>query len=166
MKTHSIVLVFCLVTTVGCLGIGYILSGYWWILPVLLAMGIFWMTTKNRSTFWSASILLVAYVILAVIGVTLNHSIHLTVPGCAAALACWDLIHFRQSIDGTPRHKFDMLLERYCLKSLAIAVVTGLSLAFIGSSINLHFSFGVMVSLVLVAMGCLTYGVHLMTMNR
>lgn len=166
MKTHMIILNFCLVITAGCLGAGYILGGYWWILPVLLAMAIYWITTKSRSTFWSVSSLLVTYVVLAIIGVTLNLSIHLMVLGCTFALACWDLIHFMESIYDNESHEADVPLERYHLKSLVTAVFTGLLLAFIGSSINLHFSFGVMVFFVLLSMGCLTYGVHLMTMNH
>jgi hypothetical protein len=166
MKAHSIVLNFFLVTTAGCLGIGYILGGYWWILPVLLAMVIFLAPTKNRSAFWLASSLLVAYVALAIIGVILNLSVYLMVSGCTFALACWDLIHFGQSLDDNAPHGFVMSFERYHLKSLVTAAFTGLLLAFIGLSINLHFSFGALVFFVLVAMGCLAYGVQFIVKNR
>jgi hypothetical protein len=166
MKTHSIVLNLGLVTTVGCLGIGYILGGYWWILPMLLAMAIFWITTKSRSAFWSASSLLLVYVVLAIIGVTLNLSVYLMVFGCTVALTCWDLLHFGQSPDDNAPHGFDISLERYHLKSLFTAVFTGLLLAFIGSRINLYFSFGAMIFFVLVAMGCLIYGMQFIVKNR
>ena len=166
MKVHTVILNLCLLTSAVCLGAGFILGGYWLVLPVFPAMAIFWMIMKRRSQFWLASSLLVAYVILAVIGVTLNLSIYLMILGCAAALACWDLIHFRQSIDDNPPHESDVPLERYRVKSLATVVFTGLLLAFIGSSINLQFSFGVMIFFVLAALGCLIYGVRLMLKNH
>ena len=136
MKTHMIVLNFCLVITIGCLGIAYILGGYWLIVPVLLAMAILWMATKGRSEFWSASSLLLIYVLLAVIGLTLNLSIYLMVLGSTTALACWDLIHFRQSIADNPPLEADAQLESYRLQSLGTAVLAGLLLAFISSFVN------------------------------
>jgi hypothetical protein len=166
MKIHSIILNVCVVTSAGCLGAGYILGGYWLIMPIFLAMAIFWLIIKRRSLFWSASSLLLIDVALAIIGVTLNLSIYLMVVGCTAALACWDLTHFRYTIIENPPLATDARLERFRLQSLAIAVFMGMSLAFIGAFIKLQFSFGVMVFLVLVAVGCLTYGVQYLVRNR
>ena len=165
MKIHSILLNVCLVMSAGCLGAGYILGGYWLIMPILLAMAIFWLIMKRRSLFWSASSLLLIDVALAIIGVTLNLSIYLMVVGCTTALACWDLTHFRHTmIDKPPLG--DVRLEKYRLQSLATAAFTGLFLAFISSYINLQFPFGIMVFLVLMALGCLVYGVQYLVRNR
>lgn len=166
MKAHSIILNFCLATSTGCLAAGYILGGYWLIVPVFLAMAIFWIIMKRRSLFWSASSLLMVYVVLSIIGVILNLSIYLMVICCTTALACWDLTHFRQSIAGNPPLETDARLERYRLQSLATAVFTGLFLAWISSYINLQFPFGVMVFFALMAMGCLVYGVQYLARNR
>ena len=166
MKIHSIILLVCRVMSVGSLGAGYILGGYWLILPVFLAMGIFWIIMKRRSLFWSASSLLLMGVALAIIGVTINLSIYLMVIGCTATLACWDLTHFRQAITDTPPLGTDARLERYHLQSLATAVFIGLLVALISSYINLQFPFGVMLFLVLMAMGCLVYGVQYLVRNR
>jgi hypothetical protein len=166
MKAHSIILHLCLVIAAGCLAAGYLLGGYWLIAPVFLAMAIFGILARRQSAFWAASSLLLIYVVLAVIGVTLNLSIDLMVIGCAAALACWDLIHFRQSIADNLPLESDPLLERYRLQSLAAAVAAGLSLTWMGSSINLQFPFGVMVFLALMVMGCLTYGLHHLSRKR
>ena len=166
MKIHSIVLNFCLVTSAGCLGAGYILGGYWLIMPIFLAMAIFWLIMKRRSLFWSASSLLFIDVALAIIGVTINLSIYLMVLGCTTALACWDLTHFRDTMIDNPPFGTDARLERYRLQSLATAVFTGLFLALISMYINLQFPFVVMVFLVLMAMGCLIYGVQYLVRNR
>ena len=160
MKVHSIILNFCLVTSAGCLGAGYILGGYWLIMPIFLAMATFWVIMKKRSLFWSSSSQLMVYVVLATIGVTLNLSIYLMVVGCTTALACWDLTHFRDTMIDNPPFGTDARLERYRLQSLATAVLTGLFLALISMYINLQFPFGVMALLVLMAMGCLVYGVQ------
>ena len=160
MKVHSIILNFCLVTSAGCLGAGYILGGYWLIMPIFLAMATFWVIMKKHSLFWSASSQLMVYVVLATIGVTLNLSIYLMVVGCTTALACWDLTHFRDTMIDNPPFGTDARLERYRLQSLATAVLTGLFLALISMYINLQFPFGVTTLLVLMAMGCLVYGVQ------
>jgi hypothetical protein len=166
MKVHSIILNVCRVMSIGSLGAGYILGGYWLILPVFLAMGIFWLIMNRYSPFWSASSLLLIDVALAVIGVTLNLSIYLMVVGCTTALACWDLTHFRHTMIHNPPLGADVRLERYRLQSLATAVFTGLFLAFISSYINLQFPFGIMVFLVLMTLGCLVYGVQYLVRNR
>jgi len=166
MKVHSIILNVCRVMTIGSLGAGYFWGGYWLILPVFLAMGIFWLIMSRYSPFWSSTGLLLIDVALAVIGVTLNLSIYLMVVGCTTALACWDLTHFRHTMIDNPPLATDARLERFRLQSLATAVFMGMSLAFIGAFIKLQFSFGVMVFLVLVAVGCLTYGVQYLVRNR
>lgn len=166
MKVHSIVLIACRVMSLGSLGAGYILSGYWLILPVFLVMGIFWLIMNRHSRFWPASSLLLIDVALAVIGVTLNLSIYLMVIGCTTALACWDLTHFKHTLIYNPPQGTDARLEKYRLQSLAAAAFTGLVLALISSYINLQFSFGVTVLLVLTAMGFLTFGAQWMWRKR
>ena len=166
MKVHSIIFYVCWVVSVGSLGAGYILGGYWLILPVFLAMGIFWLTMNRHSPFLSTTGLLLIDVALAVVGVTLKLSIFLMVVGCTAALACWDLTNFRQAITDKPPLGTEVRLEKFHLQSLAMAVFTGLFLAFISSYINLQFPFGAMVFLVLIAMGCLVYGVKYLVRNR
>lgn len=157
MKVYAIILNTCLAISTGCLGASYMVAGYWLIIPVILAMAIFWMTTR-RSISWSASSLLSVYVVLSIIGVTLNFSIYLLALGCTTALVCWDLAHFEQSLAGDPPHEIDARLERYHLQSLAAVIFTSLLLAFISTLINLQLPFGVTIILVLTAMGCLTFG--------
>jgi high-affinity Fe2+/Pb2+ permease len=68
-------------------------------------------------------------------------------------------------IDG-PALGTDARLEKYRLQALATAVFIGLSLAFVSSYISLQFPFGANVLLVLIAMGCLVYGVRYLVRNR
>ena len=81
MKVHSILLVTSLVISNGCLTAGYIIAGFWPIIPVLLAIFLFWLYVRRRSAFWSASILLLASVLLAAIGITIGLSLILVPTG-------------------------------------------------------------------------------------
>lgn len=160
MKLHLIVLDFCLCVSIGCLGIAYILRGFWLIVPVILVMAIFWITSRKKSAFWSASAILLIYVALAVIGVLIDLSTAMMLLGCTSALAFWDLAHFRQSMGNIPPNESQVRLERDRLQSLAASVFTGLLMASLSSLISLQLQFGAIVFLALLAVGCLTYGLR------
>jgi hypothetical protein len=151
----------------ACLGAGFIPGGYWPILPAFLVMMLFWVVMKKRSAFWSASSLLLVYVFLAAIGMAINLSLPLMLIGCIAALASWDLTLFNQSMVGNPLLETKVSLEKYHLRSLTAMCGSSLLLALIASLINLQFPFGVIVFLVLMAMGCFTYSTQcIMKKNR
>ena len=119
--------------------------------------GAFWSSIKKMSVFWSSSILLLVFVLIAVTGVMAEYSTLLMVVACTAALAWWDLANFEQSIVVSQPLETLFLLERHHLQSLAMAVSGGLILAFIGSFLNLQISFIGTVLLVSLAIGCLTH---------
>lgn len=166
MKAHTIILGICLVISVGCLGSGYMMNGFWMVIPILSAMAIFWAITKKKPAFWSASGLLMIYIVLAGIGVLINLSIYLMIVGCTSALVCWDLVHFRDGVVDIPSKESLVLLERDRLQSLAAVVVASLMLTLISLQISLQFHFGAIVLLVLMAVGCLTYGLQYNRINH
>lgn len=166
MNMRPVILGICLALTAGCLAGGYILAGYWLILPVLLAMTFLWLITKNQSAFWSASSLLLIYMFLAAIGIMLDLSLPLLTIGGAAALASWDLIHFEESLVKTSSEPSTQALSSHRLRSLGIASATGLTLAWISSSINLELSFGVTLLLILVTAGSLVFGLRYLIKNH
>jgi hypothetical protein len=160
MKVHSILLNACLILTTGCLGAGYLLAGYWPILPVLLVIFLFWTFASKRPEFWPASSLLLAYVFLAAIGITVDVSSILMMAACTGALLCWDLMLFNQSIVANSPPRANASLEKYHLQSLALAASAGLILALLSSTINLQFPFVLIVFLVLMTTGCLLYSMQ------
>jgi hypothetical protein len=127
------------------------------------AMAAFWVMAKKRSVTWSTSILLFIFVLLAVVGVLANLSTLLMVIGSAAALAWWDLTLFGQSTVIDQSLETRLLLERAHLQSLVLAISAGLILAFLSSYLNLQIPFLGMVILVLLAVGCLIYGLQTLT---
>ena len=163
MKMHSIIFTIGLILSTGCLGVGYILAGYWLILPVLLAILLFWIFTRNKSVFGSASILFLGYVLLASIGITAGLSSILMIIACTAALVSWDLIEFNQSIAKNTSCNDNSSLVKNHFQLLALAASAGLILAYFSSSLDLLFPFGITVLMALVAMGCLIYSTQYIT---
>lgn len=156
MRLASLLKKVCVVAAIACLGLAYIPPGYWLILPALLAMALFWVT-QRRSGVWTASSLLLIYVLLAVVGIGLHLPVLLLAAGCTAALAAWDLNNFEQSLAQ------DQALDKHHLRSLAIAASLGLILPLVSASISIRIPFAGIVLLVLVAIGGLTYGLRFLT---
>lgn len=146
--------------SVTCLSFPYLLAGHWPIMLIFLVMAAFWRFLKKRSVFWSSSILLMVFVLIAVAGMMAEYSVLLMAVACTAALAWWDLANFEQSIVVNQPLETLFLLERYHLLSLAMAVSGGLILAFVGSFLNLQIPFIGTVLLVSLAIGCLTHALQ------
>jgi len=160
MKNHIIVQRICLLTSIICLSFPYLLAGHWPIMLIFMVMAAFWRFIKERSVFWSSSVLLMVFVFIAVAGVMAEFSTLLMAVACTAALAWWDLANFEQNIVVSQPLETLFLLERYHLQSLAIAVSGGLILVFVGSFLNLQIPFIGTVLLVSLAIGCLTHALQ------
>ncbi|MBN1668681.1 MAG: hypothetical protein JW862_16425 [Anaerolineales bacterium] len=153
MKLRSLLLTLSLLLAAGCLSAAYLLAGYWQIIPILLLLALLWGFTCSRSRFWAASSLLIAFVILAAYGALNDLWLPLIILACTGALAAWDLLQFDPPAAGDA-------LESQHLRALAGAIVAGLLLALFSASLNLHLSFGVIVILVLIAIGGIFYGIQ------
>lgn len=147
----------CLVVANVCLGLAYILAGYWWIVPALLVLLGVWFHLKKRSAFWPGTGILFTIVSLSALGAILELSLPLLIAGCTASLAYWDLANFRESLPVSQPPQQNDALERYHLGSLGMAIAAGLISILIGSSLSLHFSFIVIAVLVLTIAGGLAY---------
>lgn len=155
----------CAATSTVCLSLAYILSGYWLIILVFLAMTLFWMLLKNGSIFRTSSALLALFVVLAAIGVTLDLSTPLILIAVTAALTSWDLTNFVQSVTDNQREETKRRLEGFHLRSLAVASSAGLLVSLIASYASFELPFGVMLLLGLIAIGGLTYGLQPLAKN-
>lgn len=160
-KTHSLIFSICLIISTGCLAVGYIFAGYWLILFIVPLIIIMWVFTNKQSAFWPASSILLVFVILATVGIIAELSPVLMTISCTAALACWDLLLFKNSVTEISHKNNNLVLEKYHLKSLALAISVGLILSLIIANISLHLPFIVIVFLALVIIVCLIYGLPL-----
>lgn len=160
MQSHIILQRICLLVSVTCLGLPFLLVGNWLILPFFLAMAVFWIIMKKKSIFWSASVLLAIIVLLAAGGVMVNLSTPLMIVACTAALAWWDLTNFGQSLVSSQPPEITLSLERTHFQSLSLAVSAGLMLALTSSYLTLQIPFIGVMLLALLAIGCLLYGLQ------
>jgi hypothetical protein len=166
MRSSSIIQIICLLTSISCLGFAYLLAGYWLILLLILIMATLRIVMRKWSLFWSATILFFCLVLLAVAGMLANLSTSLMLVACTAALAWWDLTNFGQSIPVGQPSGAEVLLEKYHLQSLALAVSGGVILAIASSYLNLQIPFIGTVLLVLCTIGCLTYAMQFLVKRR
>ena len=167
MKFRTFILNIGLIISTGSLGVGYFLAGYWQIVPVLfgiLFLGIIVMKTQPVVSLSSSFLL--AYIILAVIGVVADLSVELMIIACTFALVSWDLMLFEHSLVGDSALQTNTSLEKHHLRSLSIAIAAGLLLAFVSLYVRLALPFGVIVSLVLIVTGFLTYSVQHISNTR
>lgn len=155
----------CAATATVCLSLAYLLSGYWLIILVFLAMTLFWMLLKNGSIFRTSSALLALFVVLAAIGVTLDLSTPLVLIAVTAALTSWDLTNFVESVTDNQREETKRRLEGFHLRSLAVASSAGLLVSLIASYASFELPFGVMLLLGLIAIGGITYGLQSLAKN-
>ena len=127
-NTHLIPLILytCLIASVGVLGAGYILAGYWWMVPVFFLLAIFWGFTIKHPVLWISSSLLSTHVILAAIGIAAGISQLLMIASCICALASWDLAMFDQRMDRNVARNINASLEKRHLQSLGWATAIGL----------------------------------------
>jgi hypothetical protein len=166
MKYRSILLNSSLITSTGCLAAGYIIAGYWMVVPALLILIAAWVFSNRIPAFWLAAIALSGCVVLAAVGVVLDLSLVLMTVSCTAGLVSWELIQFKHSISDVSQAESDLPIQKYHLKSLALAASTGLVLALISSIINIKLPFGVVALLVLIAISCLIFGMRYITNNK
>jgi hypothetical protein len=159
-NTHLIPLILyaCLMASVGTLGAGYLLAGYWWMIPLFFLLALFWGFTIKHPVLWISSSLLSTHVILAAIGIAAGFSQFFMIASCICALASWDLTMFDQRMDGNAARNTNASLGKRHLQSLVWATAIGLILVLFGYHLNLQLPFGVIVLLVLIALGCLIYG--------
>lgn len=160
MKSRILALYSCLIISTACLGAGYFWAGYWQFAPVLLVTCLLWTKMKKRIIEWSDTSFLVIYTVLAAVGVVAGLSIELMIIASVFTLASWDLLRFEQSIVGKATFHTGSLFEKHHLRSLVMTMVTGLLFAMMSLYVHLQLSFVAIVSLVLLALSGLAYGVQ------
>ncbi len=156
----------CPLASAACLAGGLALAGHTLAaFAALLAALSMLLTTRWRPALWLATASLAAQVVMAAGGLLLHAAPLLMLAGAAFALAAWDLAveAITRPGEGLQREEAnlpagrrpvepappDPLLERYHLRSLALALGAGLLLAAAGQNLQLRLPFIV----VLVAAG-------------
>lgn len=161
MKLHSFIQLICALIAAICMGIAYVPRAGWLAWLGIPAAAVFWLMTKKRAAFWSASSLLAIYLVLAIMGMLQHAAPAVMIVGSVFALAAWDLADFSQSLRDGLRGE-TRPLEKRRLQSLAVMVGGSLLLGVGIIGLRLQLSFGLVVLLVLLATGGLLYAVQQM----
>ena len=159
MAARSIVLKTSLLITTISLCIGYLLNGFWLIVPALLASWILYFMIKSVSPFWSASILFLVNFFFFANGILLNLPISLMIAGCSAALISWDLLNFNNDIKSNLALSVDPILELHHMKSMGLALGTGTLLTVVASQANFQFTFSSIVVIAFITSASLVFGI-------
>lgn len=158
-----VLLVISVFVSTVCLGAGYLLSGYWIVLPALLLAWLLWFVFRKRSAFWAASGVFAAYLVLSAAGILLDLSLALMLAVGAASLVTWDLLNFLSSPGQS--QAVDPLLVKKHLRSLGLAVSGGVMVSLAAALFNFQLSFGLVIVLALVAVGGFVLGVQNLLKN-
>jgi hypothetical protein len=165
-NAYSMLFIACLTISTGCLTVGYIFAGIWQIVLLFPLLLILWLLTYKQSTYLSASIFLIGFVIIAALGILLDFSVILMIFGCVTALVSWELFQFAQNNMGNSLDKNNFLREKYHLTSLVLTASLGLILALMSANVSLRIPFIVVGFLVLIFMGCLIYGIQFVVRKK
>jgi hypothetical protein len=145
-----------------CLSVGYGLKGYWAIFLVLPAIPIFWFMLRKVSPRIAISVLFFMVVLLAATGLLIKLLTPLMLIACASALAAWESAQFLFNFQGLSTNLLDARLEQRHNWDMAIALGSGLLLAFLGWNIQFRLPFGVIAVLALLVMYWMYRAVSLM----
>jgi hypothetical protein len=136
-----------------CLMIGFGLARYWEIVFIIPAIIVYWYFARKTSLEVVLSILLVAYIFLAVLGLLIQLSPYLMMIGCSLALVSWESALFSIKVSdgsGLFRQNYQPL-ETLHMRDLIIVTSIGLLLGLMGVNFHLHLPFGVVAILALLA---------------
>jgi len=165
-RIHPILLPVALLISAGSITSGYLVAGYWMVLPALLGMGLLYLLASRGSDFRAASVLLLGSIILSAIGIMARLASSLMLVGSISALAAWDLMLFNQKMRDIEHREGSALLEQYHIRSLAIALAAGCLLSLAAGNITLNLPFAVVLLLCVLAIGGLFLGIHASTRDE
>jgi hypothetical protein len=142
---RKIFFIICLVVSMLCLVAGYGIAGQWIGAVIAVITGLAWLPARKYPTSGLPLICLLASVCLAVVGQLSGASSLLMICGSGFALAVWDLASLDNALG---RDSFGEQTRRYenkHLQALALALGSGLIVAFVGHLINFRIPFMLMV---------------------
>jgi len=124
-----------------CLTAGYIIVGEWVGAAIAIITGLAWLLARKYQDTGLSFICLVASVCLAVVGLLNGSPSFLMICGSGFALAVWDLIILDHALGDNSSEVRTRQYESKHLQSLALALGSGLLLAFLGRLLNLQIPF-------------------------
>jgi hypothetical protein len=144
MAPRKIFFAICLVVSMLCLAGGYGIAGQWVGAVIAILNGPGWLLARKYPASWLPHICLFASVCLAVVGQLTGSPPLLMICGSGFTLAAWDLIFLDDALGSNSSGEQTRRHENKHLQSLALALGSGLLVAFLGRLLNLQIPFVVM----------------------
>lgn len=141
----------CLAASVLCLSAGYAGTGQWIGAVIALITGPAWLLARKYPAFWLRFICLLGSVCLAVTGMLGGSSSWLMIFSSVAALAIWDLLYLDEALGSHSYGEQTRLYEIKHLQSLALALSSGLFVAFLGRLLYLQIPFVILILFIALA---------------
>ena len=142
--------VICLVVSMLCLAAGYGIAGQWVGTVIATITCLAWLPARKYPDSGLPLICLVVSVCLAVVGQLGGAPSLLMICGSGFALAVWDLVFLDDALGNNSFGEQTRRYENKHLQALALALGSGLTLAFVGRLINFQIPFMVMMLFVAV----------------
>jgi hypothetical protein len=133
--------VICVIVSTLCLTVGYGIAEKWIGVVIAIITGLIWLLARKYPDSGLPVICLVVSVCLAVVGLLIGSPPLLMICGSGFALAVWDLVFLNNALGRVPSGVQTIQYERRHLQSLALALGSGLLVAFLGRLFNLQFPF-------------------------
>jgi len=130
----------------------------------VVLLGVFWIAGLYKRWLWCGNIMFLGFAGICAAGLFFNLSFMLLFLGLVGALSAHDLSRFeqRKSMAGIIYNKHDM--EKHHLIRLMFVIIFSLILGIITSLINIRLEFGIVLSLGLLTVICMsqvtTYLIH------
>ena len=145
MALRKTFFVICLVVSMLCLAAGYGIAGQWIGAVIAIITGLAWLLARKYPASWLPHICLLASVCLAVVGRLTGAPPLLMICGSGLALAVWDLLFLDDALGSHSSGEQTRRYENKHLQSLALALGSGLIVAFLGRLLNLQIPFVILV---------------------
>lgn len=166
MRTNALLrYVFVVVADASILA-AFALDGAWLIVLAPVAQMAFWLALRRHSMQWRSSFLLAGHVVLATSGVLLGFSTALLLTATAAALAAWDQVIFGATLKYASGAESIDRLNRSHLRSLSLALITGMLLAGAGLGVRLDLPFPIVAVLALALVVSLARAMRSITLGE
>jgi hypothetical protein len=145
----------CLLVSVICLAAGYGISGGWIGVVAAIITAPAWLLARKFPDSGLPFICLLLSICLAVVGILNNAPSMMMICGGGFALAAWDLVFLDYALKSTSSDENTSLYEKNHIQSLALALVSGLLIVFVGRYLRLETPFILMLAFIgLVLFGC------------
>jgi hypothetical protein len=148
MSFRKIFFALCLIISVFCLAAGYSIVGQWIGVIIAILTGPAWLRARKYPASQMPFICLLLAVGLAVAGTLLGSPALLMIFASAMALAVWDLLLLDSALGNHSSAEQTRKYENRHLRSLLLALTSGLFAAWLGHSLNFQIPFFLLLLLV------------------